>query len=129
MQKIKCLNAQRPVETGRRYIDGLISTGKDSLHNIKNIFHQLEIFVRLFYSQQSDDSFVTAEVRICGQTKPQALRLQNSHSTGINLVIPPKMMALVKTWGGRARYQTLYQLLVLGITFSFESALLVAVIG
>ena len=71
---------------------------------------------------------MTIEVRICGQTKPQSLQLQNSHSIGINLVIPPKMMALVKIWGDRARYQTLYQLLVLGIASFFESALLVAAI-
>jgi hypothetical protein len=42
---------QRPDVSGRRYIDGLISTGINSLHNIKNIFHENKILYGLFYSQ------------------------------------------------------------------------------
>lgn len=63
MRMILCINAQRPDESRRCYIIGLISTGINSLHNIKNIFDQLEIFVELIYSH----FFLICELRISYQ--------------------------------------------------------------
>lgn len=51
MRMILRINVQRPDESRRCYIIGLMSTGINSQDNIKIIFDQLEIFDELIYSQ------------------------------------------------------------------------------
>jgi hypothetical protein len=43
LNKLWNVKKERPNVFGRRYIDGLISTGNKSLYNIKNIFHENKI--------------------------------------------------------------------------------------